>query len=336
MTVSSTESVDPGTDIQEPDVTTADSSNANEGATSIYDAVNAALKGKEESPASEEPDPNDPDSQAPTDDDDELSEEEQQRLSERSQRRFRDLVERRKAAESQVAEIQQELEAIRPKAERMDELLGYMQANNIPPDHLNNALSITAMINKGNYASAIPVLESLLSQVKAAAGEVLPPDLQREVELGYITENRAKELHKSRLAGERAQQSAEEQRRQFEAERQRAEVSTLVETVTRAGDAWSAEKAKSDPDWNLKRDRVQEKVELELRRLGPEGYPRSAEAVRQVLEQALEKVEAEIRRYRPAPKQIDSSPTGGSASPRSAAQPKSLMEAVDMAIAKSG
>jgi hypothetical protein len=68
-------------------------------------------------------------------------------------------VELRRAAEGKVQEVQMELEALRPKAQRMDELLGYMHTNGIAPEHLNNALGIVSMINKGDYQSALPVLE---------------------------------------------------------------------------------------------------------------------------------------------------------------------------------
>jgi len=318
----------------------AESSPAPDGVTNLMDVVNTTLGGgQEEAPTSmehgsEEPDPNTPDDDQEQQSD-ELSEEELARLSERTQKRFRELVEQRRSAESKVQQFQMELDALKPKAQRMDELLGYMQTNGIAPEHLNNALGIVSMINRGDYQSALPVLENLVQQIRHAAGEILPPDLQREVQLGYITEARAKELHKARLSEHRAREMAQMQAQQTAAERHQQQLQTLVNSAASAADEWSREQAKSDPDWNLKQDRITEKVELELHRrlqMGPENYPRTREEVRALLDQCRKQVEDEIRRYRPAPRPSKPFPTGGNASPHSAAKPKSLMDAVNMAL----
>lgn len=321
------------------DANPAASSNADEnaGAGTLQDAVNTALgDGQEETPASDEQDPQGSDSESNEGDD--LSEEEKKHFSERAQRRFRELVEQRKTVEGKVAEVQQELEAVKPKAERMDQLTGYMRQHNIAPEHLNNALGLTAMINSGDYQSALPILEGLLSQVRNAAGEVLPNDLQQQVNLGYITEAHAKELHKARLGQKRAETMAQTERERVEAERRQQETQTLVRTVTTTADSWSKEQAQSDPDWNLKRDRVTEKVELELRRLiatnGAEGYPRTDKAVRELLGKAKQEVETELKRFRPAVQPIQPSPTGNGVSPRSKAKPASLMDAVNGALSE--
>lgn len=305
----------------------------NAGAGTLQDAVNTALgDGQEETPASDEQDPEGSDSESNEGDD--LSEEEKKHFSERAQRRFRELVEQRKTVEGKVAEVQQELEAVKPKAERMDQLTGYMRQHDIAPEHLNNALGLTAMINSGDYQSALPILEGLLQQVRNAAGEVLPNDLQQQVNLGYITEAHAKELHKARLGQKRAESQAQNERERVEAERRQTETQNLVRTVASTADSWSKEQAQSDPDWNLKRDRVTEKVELELRRLGAEGYPRTDKAVRELLGKVKQEVETELKRFRPAVQPIQPSPTGNGVSPRSKAKPASLMDAVNGALSE--
>lgn len=336
MTVSSTEDGAEGAaDTSTQDVNAAAPSDAGEieAQGSINDAVNAALKEPEAAPASDGQDPKDPDSEST--EADEISADEIKQLSEKAQHRFHELVKLRKTAEGEAAQVRQELDEIKPKAERMDQLTGYMREHNIPPEHLNNALGLTAMINKGDYSSALPVLENLLAQVRNAAGEVLPPDLREQVNLGYITEVHAKELHKARLGERRATDQVRETREKAEAERRQREADATVRTAVTTADAWSKEQVQSDPDWNLKRDRVTEKMELELRRLGPEGYPRTDKAVRELLGKIKQDVETELKRYRPTPRPVDPSPTGGSVSPRSQAKPNSIMDAVNGALAAS-
>lgn len=305
------------------------------GVPSLDEAISSALGEKsdeEAAPASDEQGPKEPASEAP--EDDELSEEEKKHFSERAQSRFRDLVAARKAAEGQTAEVRQELESLKPKAEQMDQLVGYMREHEITPDHLNNALGLTSLINSGQYDKAIPALENLLAQVRSWAGDVLPPDLQQRVSLGYITEADAKELNRARTSAKNVQERSERDRQKMAEERRQSEIQTAVTQAVSTADQWAKEQAATDPDWNLKRDLVTQRMELELRRLGPEGYPRSPEAARKLLGQVKEEVEAGLKKFRPAPKPIQTA-TGGSVSPRSKAKPESLMDAVNGALAAS-
>ena len=303
---------------------------------SLEDAVNAAFEKSEPeaTPASDEQDSKG--SETDSTEDDEISEDEINRTSERTQRRIRELVEQRKTAEGEVSKFREELDTLKPKADRMDQLTGYMQERNIQPEHLDNALGLTAMINGGDYEKALPILENLLAQVRGAAGEVLPNDLQDQVRLGYITEMHAKELHKARLGQQRAESKVQEDRQRGEAERLQRETQAVVNTAVSTAEKWNQEQAATDPDWNLKRDRIVDAMELELRRLGPDGYPRSDKAVRELLGKVKQKVETDIKSFQPKPKAIDPSPTGGSASPRSAAKPASLMDAVNIGLATNG
>lgn len=303
------------------------------GVSSLEDAVNAALgETSEESPTSAEPGSTEPAPDKP-EEEAEVSDEELKQYSKGAQRRIRELVDARRNVEGEKATLQTEIEAIKPKAERMDQLLGYMRANSVAPEHLDNALGMTALINSGQYDKALPILENLLQQVRSAAGEVLPEDLQKRVNLGYISEQDAKELHKSKLSGQRTEERAKQDRERIEQERHQRETQTLVNTAVTTAEAWHKEQVASDPDWNLKRDLVTQRMELELLRLGPQGYPRNPEAVRKLLGDAKAAVEQEIRRFKPAPRAINPSPTGNSASSRSKAKPASLMDAVNMALA---
>jgi membrane-associated HD superfamily phosphohydrolase len=317
------------------DVTSEPSTEIEQGAGSLADAVNAALgeKEPEATPASDEPGSKEPVPEAT--DGDELSEEEKRHYSERTQRRFHELVEARRSVEGERDQIRTELDAIKPKAERMDHLLGYMQANSVTPEHLDNALGLTALINKGEYDKAIPYLEALLGQVRAAAGDVLPKDLADQVERGAITEANAKELQKARLALQRTS----EREQQSQHEREQRDLQTTVNTAASTADAWHKEQAASDPDWNLKRDLITQRVENELgkrlREQGPAGYPRTTADVRAMLDRAKKDVEQTVSRFRPAPKAINPPVTGGSASPRSRAKPGSLMDAVNAALERS-
>lgn len=318
------------------DVASAPSTDKPQGVVSLDVMVNAALDQKQEASPASEQDPKGSDSDNPNPSEDEISEEEMKNYSAGVRHRLRELAAQRKTAVEESKQFRQELEAVKPKAERMDQLLGYMEANKVSPEHLDNALGLTALINGGQYEKALPVLEALVAQVRAAAGDVLPPDLQQQVNLGYITEAHAKELHKAKLTVQRTTQQSQQDRERAEQQRYQRESQALIQTTASAADAWSAEQATSDPDWNLKRDLVTERVEnligKRTREQGPAGYPRTAQEVRELLDAAKKDVEQTIKRFRPAVKPIDPPVNGNNASPRSKAAPASLMDAVNAVL----
>lgn len=318
-----------------PDETSVPSTENADAGGKLIDVVNAALGETEASPAPDkEPDSKESDSET-TSGNDELSPEEKSQFSERAQRRFRELVEQRRSVEGEREQIRQELDVLKPKAERMDQLLGYMQTNNVAPEHLDNALQITAMINGGQFERVLPMLENLVNQVRAQAGDVLPKELQDQVRLGYITESHAKTLHKEKLRADRLEQQTRAQAERGEQERFQRETQAVVHRAATAADTWNKEQAASDPDWNLKREAVAEQIELELHRRGVQRYPRTDKEVRELCDTAKANVEKQVSRFKPAPKPIAPSPNGGSASPRSNKAPTSIMDVVDMALAKS-
>lgn len=334
MTDSSSDAVETAVDNALDVASESSPETKDQGVVSLDAMVNTALGEQEAAPASEEPDSKE--SASDTSEGDEISDEEKRHFSERAQRRFRELVEQRRSVEGERDQVRQELETIKPKADRMDQLLGYMEANKVAPDHLDNALGLVAMINGGKYDQALPVLESLVDQVRKAAGHVLPPDLQQQVSLGYITEAHAKELHRAKLTVQRTEQQTAQERERAAHERQQREVQGTVHLATTTADTWSKEQATSDPDWNLKRDLVTERVEnligKRVREQGPAGYPRTAQEVRDLLDAAKKDVEQTIKRFRPAPKPIDPPVNGNNASPRSKTAPASLMEAVNAVL----
>jgi len=314
---------------------TSESSTETQGVKSTLDAINVALKGSEAAPASQEQDSKEPVSE--TDVGDELSDEEKQSLSERAQHRIRELVDARRSVEAERNEVRQELDAVKPKAERFDEITGFMRENRVTTDHLNNALQLTALINTGQYDRVLPVLENLLQQVRGAAGEVLPAELQDRVRLGYITEADAKALHKSRTSEQRVRQEAERRDRESQETARSAELRRMSDTAAQSADAWAKEQGASDPDWNLKRDLVMTMMEAELgkrlREQGLQGYPANEKAVRDFLGEIKGKVDAQVGRFRPAPKAVDHV-AGGHPSPRATAKPANLMDAIDAGLSR--
>ena len=96
-------------------------------------------------------------------------------------------------------------------------------------------------------------------------------------------------------------------------------------------DQWAKTKATSDPDWKLKQPLVAEQLELEIRRLGPTGFPQTGADSIALVEKSLLAVENRMKSFAPKPQQIRPI-TGQAASSRSTPAPKDAVEAARFAL----
>lgn len=229
-------------------------------------------------------------------------------------------------------ELSGEVERLKPDAELAQKIMGYLDTNGIEPEELDNTLALTALIKRGEIEKAIKVIEPIYRSLLDRNGDILPADLQEKVRLGHMTKATAVELHKARTTAKNAAERERQTTAKTVAEKQQTEHNTRVRTAASATSTWEQAKAAADPDWHLKQDAVAAEVELELRRLGPEGYPRTAKEAVDLSEKALKTVEERLKKFAPKP-QTRQMPTGLT-SPRAKTQPKSLMEAIDAALAR--
>lgn len=314
-----------------------------EGVKTLHDVVNDTLAETEKSPASVElgKDTSEKKPEAGADADkpaDEPTEDELKLYPQKTQTRIRELVSRSKAAEQLVAERTQEVEKLRPQAEQMDQLVSYMREHQIKPDDLNGSMQITALINTGRYDDALTALSPIINQLLTLTGRTLPPELQQDVETGYITPERAAELQRAKVAAQHASDREKQSQERQAVERSRAEGERITTLYGQSATAWENSKKTSDPDWSMKQPLVIEMAEAEMRRMfatDPTSLPRDAKSVNQLLDGILAKVEKTIAPFR-APLKAINPTTGRPASAGSATKPTSVMDAVNKALGMTG
>lgn len=299
----------------------------------LLGAVKAALAGPEESPTSTSGDEDSPpetaesddgkSSVAPPEESGDLTEEDMKRLSAKTQSRIHQLVAERKTALTEITDL-------RPKAERLDAVLSYMEKHQIAPAEFDNTLEITRLIKTGNFGKALEVLTPIYQELQKRTGDILPADLEERVRLGYITKVDAQELHRRRVEAGTA-----EQRQRAEAERTaavkadeewKAQVNSAADVMTQ----WERAKEAKDPDWKLKQDFVAAEVKILARE---EGFPTKKEEVVALGEKALRTVEARLKQFAPRP-QERRTPTTQPVSPRTEAKPASFLDAVKQGLAR--
>ncbi len=306
--------------------------------TSLLDHVKSALgqQGAEKSPISEsgEGKPS-PEPAVSPPQKDELADE-IKALSTKAQTRFRDLVGQRKAAEERATAVEAEL---KPKAEKLDTILSYMETNRIAPQEFDNALELTRIVKSGDWGKALEILRPIYLEIADKAGKILPVDLQERIRLGHINEADARQLHESRTRATNLEKQTAEERQRTTRQSAEQEAQRVVTTSVSAADNWAKAKASTDPDWHTKQDLVAEQVELEMtRRLNagdPQWFPQTSEEVVKRSEEALKVVEKRLKSFAPRP-QAKTFASGQPASPRSAAAPKTLLDAVKIGLARNG
>lgn len=333
--MSSTEELPAGDEPATQDVS-AESSAAEGVKESMLDAVTAAIKPTEAAPTSEGTGEDTHDAEPEKDgggdgegkseqDEAELSEDERKLLSPRAQRRFRELATGKSEAERQVKELS-------PKAEQLDKIVTHLRTHGIAPQEFDNAIEITRLV-KHDPDKAFEIVGQLFQSLAQRTGKSIPPELLDRVQNGEMAEDAARELSQARAREAERQRTESERREREERDNQERAWKERVDTVTAASEQWAKQKASSDPDWNLKQQDVADQVQLELSRGGPEGYPKDANEVVALAERALKKVEDRIRAYRPKPQEHRPN-TGQAASPRAQPEPKTFLEAVQMAVAQ--
>lgn len=326
---------DPATIAEQPDASTASSSNAteNQGGDTLLASVEEALKASEpeKSPDSEaDPtakavDPAKVDAEgkpkAPAEEPlGELTEDELRRFGPKTQRRMRQLL-------TQRAEANTELEKLKPRAESFDKIDQFVKSNRLSNADLAVIFEIGALVRNDPF-KALEKLEPIYQQLQGMTGAKLPPDVQERVNLGYLTEADARELVKARKRVEHTEARTQEQTEQARETERRQAFTTHVNACRTTANKWESAKQSSDPDWNEKQSRIGELIELEVLK---NGYPETQEGVVKMLDGFLTKVNAEFARFKPKPREVR--PVIGSASSRATAEPKTLEEAVDRALA---
>lgn len=154
--------------------------------------------------------------------------------------RWRQMVQQRE-------KLSREVEALQPRAQRMQDIETYMERNDLSPEDVRQGFAIMAALRQ-DPAEAWKLMEPIVRSVRTFLGDELPDDLREKVDTGLVDEDTAREV-----AQRRHQQSFQQERQRRQAERQTHEQVT-AQTVqaeqarVSAVDAWVQAK-QAEPDF---------------------------------------------------------------------------------------
>jgi hypothetical protein len=224
-------------------------------------------------------------------------------------------------------EVVSERDNYKQSHQELTQLKGFMTSANLNADEVNTGFDIMSKI-KNDPVAALEALVPYVESLRQITGHTMPTDLQERLDEGYLDEDSAKELSQLRSRTSLANQASEQAAANAAQLQERGNIERHANEVSGAVSEWESKWSSSDPDYKLKQPRVMEKIELTLLKNGP---PKTIEEAVQVAESCRKQVNAELSSLRP--KKGEVIPITGGSSPKSTAEPKSLMEAMQQGLA---
>jgi hypothetical protein len=203
--------------------------------------------------------------------------------------------------------------------------MDYLKDANLHPEDANRSLAIAATMQRGDWVGFLNAVMPYVHAAQEQVGLRLPPDLERQVSDGMMTEQAAAELTRNRHRASRAE--AEVQQHQVQA--QQASAEQRVSAVKHEIDAWEMEIRRRDPDYPAKAGAVRRIGQALLQERGP---PQNPQEARVLVQAAYDEATAMLLRARPVPQPTRRAPSGIHGTTQPAAAPKTMKEAVLMGL----
>lgn len=223
-----------------------------------------------------------------------------------------------KTTKTAIVNLRKEVNSLRPQAEIGAKVGQFMQEAGLTADEFAQGQDVMALM-KRDPAAALREMEKHVTNLRSHLGLDLPADLAREVDEGYISEERAKELSQAQA------RAAHAERVQVETTQASAERAVLGDVAS-----WEAATRQADADFDRKLPVVMEKAKLAALELG-RPVRSGAEAV-QIVRKAYEATNAMMRSFAPAPSATRPTPTSAASAPAKPSAPRTIYEAAAQAV----
>ena len=211
----------------------------------------------------------------------------------------------------------------REDAEQYQKITNFIPTNRLSAEEAAEGFRVMSLM-KNDPAKAYEVLQGHLEGLAKTTGAELSEDLQVKVDDGLLDEDAAQELSRARaqLAQERtlresSQQSLQEQQAQ-------AQYDHLQKTLNQ----WEATTRQRDPDYDLKSDELNDRVQALV---AERGKPVTSEQALAIANDAY-KVVTDRHMRRVPPKRSLRTATGGKIGGTPQPEPKTLEEVVERAL----
>lgn len=193
------------------------------------------------------------------------------------------------------AALRQEVAAFKERAEKYDQLSGYLNESGLTADEFAAGLGIMRMMKSGDPNQALKALLPFVESLQSVVGEKIPADIQDKVDRGLLDEDSAKELARSRAAVAVANQRREQEQARLQefsertaAEREQQAAEQNAQRIGAAVSAWEKSWGESDPDYKAKHRLVMDRV---VALMQSEGVPSTPDAAVAQAERARKEID---------------------------------------------
>lgn len=232
--------------------------------------------------------------------------------------------------EQEIRTLREQQTKMQERLTGLDQFEQYRVKNQINDEQLAEALQLLALANS-NPAQAIEKLQAITDRLSKVAGTKLPEDLATKVqEIEALVEEKVLDQETGKSIIENIKETARlRAEKQFGTERGKQTAAQRAAETQRAIvqdlNAWDENKAKTDPDFGMKKELVMTKY-IELMQL--EGKPQDSKQAITMAEKALAWVDAQAGKFRPKPRARRVVTSNGSSTTTSRERPKTALGAV--------
>ena len=222
-------------------------------------------------------------------------------------------------------EQQEKIKTLEPAAAQFQRINEFMNVNKLDATEVAEGFKIMALI-KNEPERALVELERYSDSIKLALGKILPADLQDQVDKGYITEEKAKELSATKQRADRLETELTETKNAGAQRTADDALNELKTSIRSATTDWETQQKKADPDYSVKQRLITDRARAIVHTRGY-GLESKDDAVK-VLNDALKDVTESLKSVLPKRNAPIRKETAGGNVPVSAGGPKTLKEAV--------
>lgn len=230
--------------------------------------------------------------------------------------RFRSLV----AEKNELKELASKLKG---DSEQYSKITDFIGRNGLSAKDAVEGFKIMAAI-RNNPNMAHEMLQHHLEGISKITGKTLPEDIQTKLDDGFLDEDAAKELSQARAMLKREQALRKSDSARSVGREQKAQGEAMGTIVQN----WGEQTLAKDPDFSLKQEEFNDRV---VALVTERGRPRNQSEVLSIVEDAYTTVNERFKARQPQPTKLRTA-TGGKLGGTLRAEPKSLHDAISMAL----
>jgi len=326
---------DPSSEVESQDVTTTDPSAVEQDEpTSLTDVLEATLEAGEEGVEEEvSGDPStppdgaveeDPEAEGkPKAEGEEGDEENFDDLPFHKHPRFQKLISERNELRDEREAWETEKTELGDKASRYEAVNGFLTESNISGEEFGQLLEMGSLL-KNDPAQFMEKIQPYLQQAGVFTGDVLPDDIMQDIQNGYMSEERGRELAALRAKGSFQQNKIEQTNQSLNDQERQRTFETMMQNNQTAVSSWEQQWKRTDPDY----DKKQPLVLQAYGSLCQQKPPQTPEDAVKLAQEAREGVEAHLRTLLPKKPPVEPVTESGRGS-ASTPEPKNVRDIVD-------